>query len=89
MRAGATAVVTQLTALGGTNAIASMQIPGLTDIALHWKTALVSLVVQFCFHSTFAAASYIQTNPDPKIVTIETNSDPVAFVKPKLPDQPK
>lgn len=69
MRAGATAVVTQLTALGGTNAIASMQIPGLTDIGLHWKTALVSLVVQFVFHSVFAAASYIQNNPDPKVIT--------------------
>lgn len=69
MRAGATAVVTQLTALGGTNAVASMQIPGLGDIALHWKTALVSLIIQFCFHSAFAAFSYIQQNPDPKVIT--------------------
>ena len=69
MRAGATAVTTQLATLGGTNAVASMNIPGLQNIALQWKTALVALIVQFVFHCIFAAASYIQNNPDPQTVT--------------------
>jgi hypothetical protein len=69
MRAAATSVVTQLTTLMGTNAVSSMNIPGLQNIALQWKTALVALVVQFLFHSLFAAASYIQNNPDPPTVT--------------------
>lgn len=73
IRAGATAIVTQLTAMGGTNAVASMNIPGLEDIALKWKTALAALVIQFCFHVFTSAAKYIQDN-QPQVVIISTDT---------------
>ncbi len=66
-RAAATAVVTQLTAMGGTSVAAT--IPGLQGIALQWKQAGVLLLIQFIYHSLFAAASYIQNNPDPQTIT--------------------
>ena len=66
-RAAATAVVTQLTAMGGTSVAAT--IPGLQGIALQWKQAGVLLLIQFVYHSIFAAASYIQQNPDPQTIT--------------------
>ncbi len=67
MRAAATSVVTQFTAMGGTNLLST--IPGCAGVALQWKQAGILLVIQFVYHSVFAAASYIQNNPDPKIVT--------------------
>lgn len=77
LRAGATAVSTQLTAFGGTNAAAS--IPGLQGIGMNWKTAVVTLIIQFCFHCLYAAASYIQSNPDAQVVTETT--DTTTFTK--------
>lgn len=69
MRAGATAITTQLTAWFGSNAISTLPISWVKDIGLSWKTAIITLVAQFFFHCLFAAASYIQNNPDPPQIT--------------------
>jgi hypothetical protein len=71
MQAGAEALVTNITALLGTNGVASMQIPGLTDIGLGWKTALATFVIQFLLRILLAAAIYIQNKPDPDVVVVD------------------
>ena len=69
VRAGATAITTQLTSWCGTNAVATLPYESFKNIGMNWKTALISLVVQFVFHCLFAAASYIQQNPDAQVIT--------------------
>ncbi len=73
MRAGATAIFTQLSAFLGTNGVASLDIPGLDGIAMKWKTALVTLVIQFLIHTGIASAKYIQDN-QPKVITETTDT---------------
>ncbi|HWH79141.1 MAG TPA: hypothetical protein VNT76_17285 [Candidatus Binatus sp.] len=89
MRTGATAILTQLTTLVGTNSVANMKIPGLADIGIGWKTALASLGIQFVIHTAIAAAKYVQDKPDPDIIEVEVPSDPRAFVKPNADSPPK
>lgn len=70
-RTGGIAVATQLGSLLTTNGVANFKIPGLSDIGMSWKTALVSLVVQFAIHTGKAIATYVSENPDPPVTTEE------------------
>ena len=81
MKAGAEALATNITAMLGTNGVASMGIPGLGDIAMGWKTAVATTLIQFTLRTVLAAVLYIQTKPDPDLVERESNSDPEAFTK--------
>lgn len=67
MRAGAEAVVTNLTSMIGSNGVASM-IPALHDYALGWHTALLTTGVQFGVRTALAAATYVMNKPDPDII---------------------
>jgi hypothetical protein len=73
-RAGAEALVTSLTAMFGTNAVANMHIPGFEGIGMTWKTAIASLLIQFVVRVVIAAAMYVQAKPDPDVIveTVET-----------------
>jgi hypothetical protein len=64
LKAGATSLMTML----GSNAVA--QLPGLGDVSLNWKGA----VVQFLIHVVVAAASYVQAKPDADVVTEESGT---------------
>jgi hypothetical protein len=68
MEAGATSIATLL----GTNGVAAMNIPGLNDVGLNWKTALA----QFVAHTLLAAANYIRTKPAPDLVDPDQDSSP-------------
>lgn len=73
-KAGAESLVTNLSALVGTNGVASMGIPGLNDLGMNWKQALFTCLLQFVLRVGFAAALYVQNKPDPDMITevIET-----------------
>ena len=73
-KAGAEAISTNVTALLGTNGVASMGIPGLTDIGMGWKTAVATMLIQFTLRVVAAASTYVKDNPDPTVITemIET-----------------
>lgn len=81
MKAGAEAVVTNLGALMGTNAVASMGIDALKDLGMNWKQFLFTMAAQFAIRTTFAAATYVANKPDPDI--IEQSIDTDFFGKPK------
>lgn len=85
LKAGAEAIGTSVTALLGTNGVANMQIPGLADIGMGWKTALATMFIQFVLRVVAAGASYVASQPEPELVseTIETSQ----LVKPKEPPQ--
>lgn len=70
MRAGAESVVTNLTALTTTNAIAGMGIDALKDIGMNWKTFLITMALQFLVRVGLSAALYVQNKPDPDIITV-------------------
>jgi len=74
IKAGATSVVTNLTVFTTTNTVNSIGIPGFSDSGEHWKTALIGLCAQFILHTVYAAATYVQANPDAQVVTEETNT---------------
>lgn len=69
LKAGATSVVTNLTVFTTTNTVSAMNIPGVTQTGEGWKTALIGLLAQFILHTVYAAAQYVQTNPDAPVVT--------------------
>jgi hypothetical protein len=69
MKAGAEAVTTQLGAWFTTNAVATLPIESLHGVGLNYKTAIVALVVQFTVRVVYAAALYVQQQPDPTIIT--------------------
>jgi len=69
IKAGATSVVTNLTVFTTTNTVSSMNIPGIQNTGEHWKSALIGLVAQFLLHTVYAAAVYVQANPDAQVVT--------------------
>jgi hypothetical protein len=81
MKAGAEAIVTNLTTMLGSNGVASM-IPSLHDYALTWKTALITTVSQFIIRVVLAGAQYVFAKPDPDVIeqnietTISTRPDP-------------
>lgn len=68
-KAGAEAISTNVTALLGTNGVASMGIPGLTDIGMGWKTAVATMLIQFTLRVVAAASTYVKDNPDPTVIT--------------------
>lgn len=74
MRAGAESLATNFTALLGTNGVAAMGIPGLADIGMNWKTAILTCVIQFVLRVGLSAALYVQNKPDPDVIveTIDT-----------------
>lgn len=78
LKAGAEAIGTNATALLGTNGVASMQIPGLTDIGMGWKTALATMVIQFTLRVIVAGAAYIQAQPEPELITEVTDTQQIA-----------
>lgn len=67
LRAGAESIVTQTSALLGTNGIANLQIPGLSDIGMGWKTAIVTMILQFVLRTVSAGAKYVMEHPDPVV----------------------
>lgn len=69
IKAGATSLVTNLTVFTTTNTVNSIGIPGLDGSGENWKTLVIGLVAQFVLHTVFAAAQYIQANPDAPVVT--------------------
>jgi hypothetical protein len=73
MKAGAEAVTTQLGAWFTTNAVATLPIEALHGVGLNYKTAIVALIVQFVVRVVYAAALYVQQQPDP---TIEPEAKP-------------
>lgn len=92
MRTGATAIVTQLTALIGTNGVAHLGIPGLTDIGINYKTALAQLLIQFAIHTALAASTYVMNKPDPDVITetCETTvTSKTVTTTPAVPNDPK
>ncbi len=74
IKAGATSVVTNLTVFTTTNTVNSIGIPGFSNSGEHWKTALIGLCAQFLLHTIYAAATYVQANPDAQVVVEETNT---------------
>lgn len=81
LKAGAEAIGTNVTALLGTNGVANMNIPGLADIGMGWKTALATMVIQFFLRVLAAGAAYVAAQPEPEVIseTIETSQ----IIKPK------
>ena len=78
MKAGAEAITTQLGAWFTTNAVATLPIEALHGVGLNYKTAIVALVVQFTVRVVYAAALYVQQQPDPVVeVNQEFNCPPV------------
>lgn len=75
LASGAKAVSASLTTFVGTNGVASLNIPFLSDIGMNWKTALCQTGVQFFFHAFMAASRYIENKPDADIIVeeVETN----------------
>jgi hypothetical protein len=69
MKAGAEAITTQLGAWFTTNAVATLPIDALHNVGLNYKTAIVALVVQFAVRVVYAAALYVQQQPDPEVIT--------------------
>jgi hypothetical protein len=65
MKAGAEAITTQLGAWFTTNAVATLPVESLHNVGLNYKTAFVALVVQFVVRVVYAAALYVQQQPDP------------------------
>lgn len=78
LQAGAESIVTNVTAMIGSNGVASM-VPALHDYALSWHTALITTGTQFILRTVLAAAKYVQEKPDADIE--EFDSNPAAFVK--------
>lgn len=70
LKAGATSVVTNLSVLMTTNAVSSMNIPGIQNVGENWKTFLIGLLFQFAIHTAYATALYVQNKPDADIVTV-------------------
>lgn len=77
LKAGAEAIGTSATALLGTNGVASMQIPGLTDIGMGWKTALATMFIQFSLRVVAAGAAYVQAQPEPELITEVTDTQQI------------
>jgi hypothetical protein len=74
MKAGAEAITTQLGAWFMSNGLEhGIQADCLKGIGLSWKTAIVLLIAQFAVRVVYAAALYVQQNPDP---TVETPQPP-------------
>jgi hypothetical protein len=73
MQAGAESVAMNLTAMLGSNGVASM-IPALHDYALSWKTALVTTASQFVLRTILAASKYVAEKPDADVVVEETTT---------------
>lgn len=69
IKAGATSLVTNLTVFTTTNTVNSMGIPGLANSGENWRTLCIGLIAQFGLHTIYAAATYIQANPDAQVVT--------------------
>ena len=82
MKAGAEAITTQLGAWFTTNAVATLPIQALHDVGLNYKTAIAALVVQFTVRVVYAAALYVQQQPDPTLITETTDTT----FKSKSPD---
>lgn len=69
LKAGAESIVTNITAMLGTNGVAAMGIPHLTDIGMSWKTAVATMLIQFTLRTVLAAAMYVEAKPDPDVIT--------------------
>lgn len=69
MKAGAESLTTNIGALFTTNGLANMQIPGLSDIGMSWKTAIATCLIQFTLRVVYAAAQYVSQKPDPDVIT--------------------
>lgn len=74
VKAGATSLVTNLTVFMTTNAVNSMGIPGLGGSGENWKTLCIGLVAQFGLHTLFAAAQYVQANPDAPVIVEQVDT---------------
>lgn len=68
-KAGAESLTTNIGALIGTNGVASMGIPGLSDLGMNWKTAIFTCLLQFALRVGYSAALYVQNKPDPDMIT--------------------
>lgn len=73
LKAGAESIATNVTAMLGSNGVASM-VPALHDYALSWKTALVTTGSQFVLRTVLAASQYVAEKPDADIVTEEVDT---------------
>lgn len=69
LKAGATSIVTNLSVLMTTNAVSSMNIPGIQNVGENWKTFCIGLLFQFLIHTAYATALYVQNKPDADVVT--------------------
>jgi hypothetical protein len=78
IKAGATSITTNLSVLASTNTISNMGIPGFTHIGEDKKTFLVALLVQFIVHTAYAAAMYLQNNPDAPVTTVTEDTTFIA-----------
>ena len=74
MKAGAESLATNVTALLATNGVANLGIEGLKDVAMGWKTALATMVIQFSLRTIAAAAQYVAAKPDPDVETEEVDT---------------
>jgi hypothetical protein len=72
MKAGGESLSTGIGALLTTNGLAGMKVPGCEDIGMGWKTALISMFVQFALRVALAAAQYVAAKPDPDTITVDT-----------------
>jgi len=91
MKAGAEAITTQLGAWFTTNAVATLPIEALHGVGLNYKTAIVALVVQFVVRVVYAAALYVQQQPDPIVENSAVENQvaiPPAQPTPSQPPKP-
>lgn len=74
VKAGATSIVTNLTVLVSSNTVNSFGIPGMQNSGESLKTFLIGLIGQFLLHTAFAAAQYVQSNPNAKLITQQVDT---------------
>lgn len=83
MKAGAEAIVTNVSGLFLTNGVAAT-IPALHPVGMSWETAVATTLVQFIVRIVVAAATYIQNKPDPDIVEEELKTEFVTKPDPTI-----
>lgn len=74
MKAGATSIVTNLAVLVSSNTVNSFGIPGMSNSGESLKTFCIGLIGQFLLHVIYAAALYVQNNPDAQLVTTQVDT---------------
>lgn len=91
MKAGAEAIVTNLSGLIATNGVAST-VPAFHAVAMTWETAVATTCIQFAIRVVVAAATYVQSKPDPDTIEYETSitvKSSKTTNPPETPAQPK